>query len=85
MTDDLQQAWHEESKLSKWRRSLYIVAAIFSLIIISGLLIICWPTAKGNASTWKQTIATKAHQLVIGLKEWQNNNEKKVIEGDILK
>ncbi len=85
MTDNLQQAWQEENKLSKWRRSLYIIATIFSLLIIGGLLIICWPTAKENTANWKQNLIKKSHELVIKIKEWQNNNEQQVINGDILK
>lgn len=85
MTEDLQQVWHEEAKLSKWRRLLYIIATIFSLLIIGGLLILCWPTAKENTANWKKNIINKSHELVIKLKEWQNNSEQQVINGDILK
>jgi len=83
--DSLQQAWREENKQQR-RRKYYWTFVIFLLaVVIGGLAIISWSTLRQGSSNWSRWIKDKSDQTLQGLKQWQANNERSVIEGDLLK
>ncbi len=85
MTDNLQQAWQEEAKKSQRRQFLIATAILFGALIIIGLFIISWPKLKATSSQWQETLTKKSQQLLEDLKQWQNDSEQQVINGNILK
>lgn len=85
MTDNLQQAWQEEAKKSQRRQFLIATAILFGALIIIGLFIISWPKLKATSSQWQEMLTGKSQQLLEDLKQWQNDSEQQVINGNILK
>lgn len=85
MTDNLQQAWQEEAKKSQRRQFLIITVVLFGSLIVIGLFVISWPKLKATGNQWQETLTKKSQQLLEDLKQWQNNNEQQVINGNILK
>ena len=83
--DSLQQAWNQEAKQRR-RRQFYLAFIVLLLIIvIGGLLAISWPGIQQGTGSWPDKLKQKADQAMSSLKKWQSDNEKAVIEGDILK
>jgi len=83
--DSLQQAWRGEAKQQRWRRAYWSLAIIILIIMIGGLLVIGWPSFQRNLSNWSAWIKDKTGQTVDNLQQWQLNNERSIIEGNILK
>jgi hypothetical protein len=83
--DSLQQAWRGEAKQQRWRRAYLSTAIILLIIMITGLLMILWPTMRQNLAAWPVWFKNRTGQTLNSLKEWQVNNERSIIEGDILK
>ncbi len=83
--DSLQQAWRGEAKQQRWRRVYWSLAILILIIMIGGLLVIGWPTFQHNFSNWSAWLKDKTGQTVDNLQQWQLNNERSIIEGNILK
>ena len=83
--DSLQQAWHGEAKQQRWRRAYWSLAIIILIIMVGGLLVIGWSAFQHNLSSWSAWLKDKTGQTVDNLQQWQLNNERSIIEGNILK
>jgi uncharacterized BrkB/YihY/UPF0761 family membrane protein len=83
--DSLQQAWQGENKQRRWRRFYRLFVIFIIILMLGGLLLIGWSTVKQDSSGWALWLKNKQNQVIKDIKQWQNNNERAVIEGNLLR